>query len=49
MGTHELKSTQKVWVGSRDENGNRGFHVNQSAPKSRGKKSAVAFPWDQSC
>lgn len=49
MGTQELKSTQKLWGGSRDERGNRGLNANQSAPNTRGKKSAVAFPQDQSC
>lgn len=37
MRTQKLKSTQKAWVGRRDEKGNKDFNVNQSAPYSRGK------------
>lgn len=48
-GNTGVKKFPKVMGGSRDEKGNRGLNVNQSAPNSRGKKSAVVFPWDQSC
>lgn len=49
MGTQELKSTQKAWVGSTDEKGNRVFNVNQNASKSRVKNICCRAAYELQC